>query len=237
VTESFRKNLIARGVPARKVHTVLNGADVDFWKPLEPSGRGDDSRDPAGRFVVLYAGAHGISQALPAILEAAQILRDVPRIQFLFVGDGAVKEDLIRSAEEKRLANVRFLDPADKAALRRWYSEADVCLVPLRNIPLFDSFIPSKMFEIMAMARPIVAGVRGEAADILKASGGALIVEPENSQAVADAIRFLHDHPGARAGMGRRAREFVTARYARRSLASRYLEILREIISAHKVRP
>ena len=237
VTESFRHNLIARGVPAGKVFTVLNGADVDFWQPAEPDPKMRDRLAPEGSFIVLYIGAHGISHALGSILDAAAMLRDAPGIRFLFVGEGAEKVGLIRKAKEARLTNVQFLDPVDKEAVRKYYAMADVCLVPLRNVALFDAFIPSKMFEIMAMARPTVASVRGEAADILRSSGGALVVEPEDSEAVARAIRFLHEHPEEARTMGQKARNFVVNNYSRQSLAACYLKILQEIVAGHEGRP
>lgn len=234
VTESFRNHLIARGVPDSKVFTVLNGADVDFWRPVEPEAGLRERLGLTSRFVVLYLGAHGISHALARILDAAQMLRDLSRIRFVFVGEGAEKDGLVRAADEAGLPNVRFLDPVDKEIVREYYGVADVCLVPLRAIPLFDTFIPSKMFEIMAMARPIVASVRGEAAEILRKSGGARVVEPEDSHAIAQEIRWFYDHPEEARAMGNHARAFVVENYSRRSLATRYLEILREAIAAYR---
>lgn len=237
VTESFRSHLIARGVPASKVHTVPNGADVDFWQPPESDAELRARLSLTGSFVVLYLGAHGISHALARILDAAQVLAALPRISFLFVGEGAEKAALVRRAKEARLPNVQFLDPTNRENVLKYYSVADVCLVPLKAVPLFETFIPSKIFEIMAVARPMVASVRGEAADILRNSGGALVVEPENSAAIAHGIRFLYEHPEEARAMGRCGRAFVVKNYSRRMLATRYLEILEETIAADQERP
>ena len=231
VTDTFRANLIGRGVPAGKVHTIFNGADTDFWQP-SPGGEAlRRSLDLAGKWVVLYAGAHGISQALGKLLDSASMLRDEGDIRFLFVGDGAEKDMLTRRAQELRLENVRFLEPAGKAQMRDYYSLADVCLVPLRNIPLFDAFIPSKMFEIMAMGRPIVGALRGEAAEILRRSGGAVVVEPEDSGAIAGAIRSLARDREKAGAMGREARRFVEASHSRRALAAEYALVLEDAIA------
>jgi glycosyltransferase involved in cell wall biosynthesis len=235
VTESFCSHVIGKGVPASSVHAVLNGADVDFWRPVDAGGELRSRLSLEGRFVVLYLGAHGISHALVRILEAAQLLRDLPAVRFVFVGDGAEKDDLVQAAKQMGLPNVLILDPAGKEAVREYYSVADVCLVPLRNVPLFDTFIPSKIFEIMSMERPAVASLRGEAAEILRRSGGAIVVEPEDAGAIAGGIRYLHDHPEEARAMGRRARQFVVGHYSRRSLAARYLEILGETIAAPRV--
>ncbi len=226
VTESFRSNLVSRGIPGKKVSTILNGADIDFWRPDQANPGLRLQLGLEGKFVVLYIGAHGISQALTKILESAELLSNESQIRFLFVGEGAEKDRLVRAAAEKRLSNVQFLDPVGKEEVRNYYALSDVCLVPLRAIPLFDTFIPSKMFEILAMERPIVASVRGEAADILNRSGAALVVEPENAAAIATGIRRMHAHAEESRTMGQRGRHFVVENYSRQALAKRYLEIL-----------
>ena len=226
VTDAFRDNIIARGIPEEKVVTITNGADVDFWKPAEKPVGLMRSLDLEGRFVALYIGAHGISQALSRIIDSADLLKEEAGIRFLFVGEGAEKEQLQTRCREKGLENVIFLDPVDKATVKEYYALADVCLVPLRDIPLFDTFIPSKMFEIMAMGRPIVGSVRGEAAGILDRSGGAVVVGPEDSRGIARAVMDLYQDPAGAETMGHRARTFVERHYSRKVLAGRYLDVL-----------
>ena len=228
VTDAFRDNLIARGVPAEKVITIPNGADIEFWRS-ELADRERYRRE--GKFVVLYIGAHGISQGLSAIVDAAALLRDLPDVEIVFVGEGADKAAVVERA--KGATNVRFFDPVGKDEVRDFYAAADVCLVPLRDVPLFSTFIPSKMFEILAMERPIVASVRGEAADILGRSGAAVIVPPENSVAIAAAIRQLHAAKDLQE-MGARGRKFVEDYYSRRALAARYAAFLEETIRRYR---
>jgi glycosyltransferase involved in cell wall biosynthesis len=232
VTESFRRNLIERGVPAEKVVTVSNGANIEFWDPAAADPTLRSRFDLQDRTVVLYVGAHGISQRLSAILDAASLLRERRDIVFLFVGEGAEKPMLVERA--KGLDNVRFFDSVDTRGVRDFYAAADICLVPLRNIPLFETFIPSKMFEIMAMARPIVASVAGEAAEILERSGGARVVAPEDSAAIAAAVETLADDRVARETMGRAAAAFVRRNYSRHELAARYREVLADAIGDYK---
>ncbi len=234
VTEAFRRNLIERGVPAEKVVTIPNGADVDFWQPMPAPADLREQLGLQGRFVVLYIGAHGISHALGRILETARRLKDYTDIQFLFVGEGAEKDQLIQQAQQAGLNNVRFLDPVSRPDVRRYYALADVCLVPLRNIPLFETFIPSKMFEIMAMGRPIVASVRGEAADILSRSKGALVVEPEDSCAIAQALLQLYQQKAQAEVLGQQGRQFVVNNYSRQLLASKYLDVLQAAIDQYQ---
>lgn len=225
VTESFRRILICRGVPAGKVTTITNGVDLAEFSP-GPGGALRSALKLDGHFVVLYIGTHGISHALETVLASADLLADRENIRFLFVGGGARKKALEEQARKAGLSNVLFLPEQPREKVLEFYRMADVCLVPLRNVPLFDTFIPSKMFEIMGVGKPIVASVRGEAAEILEASGGALVVAPEAFSDVADAIGRLEREPALRARLGERGRSFAERHYQRKDLARRYAELL-----------
>lgn len=229
VTEAFRRNLVRRGIPADRVVNIPNGADTDVWQPAPAAAAALREELKLGvSFVVLYIGAHGISQGLAAILEAAERLTSEHQISFVFVGEGAERELLIKRAEDRGLRNTRFLDPVDREKARAFYSMADLCLVPLRSIPLFADFIPSKIFEIMAVGRPILASVRGESAEILRRSGAADVVAPEDGAAIAAGIRRLLLDPERRCAMAAAGREFVLREYSRALLAKRYLAVMNE---------
>ncbi len=232
VTEAFRANLRARGIPERKIVNIPNGADVDYWR-VDPDGarRWRERLGLAGKFVVLYIGAHGISQGLKSVVQAAgQVATELPECVFLFVGEGADKPKLVAEAERIQAPNIKFLDAVGREDVRALYAAADVCLVPLRDIPLFDAFIPSKMFEMLAAERPVLGCVRGEAAAILTRSGGALVVPPEQPAALADGVRQMHRmSPMQRAAMGAQGRRFVSQHYSRQTLAKRYAEVLAEV--------
>ncbi len=235
VTQSFREILIRRGLSEEHVATITNGVDVDAFRP---GPRENDIRhtwDLTGKFVVLYIGAHGISQALSAILDTAHALKADSDVTFVFVGEGAEKKMLMEKAARMELPNVRFLPGQPKQAMASWYAAADVVLVPLRNIPLFETFIPSKMFEIMACGRPIVGSVKGEARDILERSQGALIVDPEDSAAIARAIQSLRQAPELAHRLGEAGNRFVRDHYDRRALARLYLDLLSTIVARREL--
>lgn len=234
VTNAFRENLITRGITPEKIHTIPNGADINYWQPTQTAPTLRQKLNLKDRFVVLYIGAHGISQALSHILDSAALLRTNPDIHFLFVGDGAEKEMLQQRTQQLGLSNVTFHGSVAKEEVKDFYALADVCLIPLRDIPLFDTFIPSKMFEIMSMARPIIGSVRGEPANILQASGGAIVVPPEDSQAIAAAILTLQQQPNRCAELSASGRKYVSSHYSRQHLANEYIDVLDSAIAQIK---
>lgn len=226
VTRSFRDHIARRGVDATKIGVVTNGVDLDRFAP----GPRDEGLARVhgldGKFVVLYLGAHGISHALGRVLDVAERMRDLADVRFVLVGEGAEKDGLVADAQRRGLANVVFIAGVGKDEVLRWYRTADVGLVPLRDVPLFATFIPSKMFELLACGVPVVGAVAGEAAEILEASGGARVVPPEDVAAIEREIRALRADAGVRRRMGESGRAFVAERYARRKLAAEYLAIL-----------
>jgi glycosyltransferase involved in cell wall biosynthesis len=229
VSEGFRDNLIRRGVPPEKVHTIRNGVDLGRFTPAGgSSGERDELRARLGAgpddCLVLYAGTHGISQGLTAIADAAALL-DRRAIRFAFVGDGADKKRLARRVAELGLRNVMLLPGVPNAEMPALLAAADICLVPLRKVPLFATFIPSKMFEYLAAGRAVIGSVAGEAAQIL-AEAGAVVVPPEDSGSLAAAITALAADPPLRTEIGRVGRAFVERHYDRAALALEYRKIL-----------
>jgi glycosyltransferase involved in cell wall biosynthesis len=245
VSEGFRADLIRRGVPPTKVHTIRNGVDPGRFGPAGPAAsvalRATLGARP-GDCLVLYAGTHGISQGLPAIADAAGVLEgrvlegrgldgpglDQPgggRVRFAFVGDGADKRRLERRVAELGLRNVVLRPGVPNAEMPALLAAADICLVPLRDVPLFATFIPSKMFEYLAAGKPVIGTVAGEAAQILE-EAGAVVVPPEDSGALAAALGALAAAPARRAAMGEAGRAFVARCYDRTALAREYRKVL-----------
>ena len=254
VSEGFRADLLRRGVPSAKVHTITNGVDLDRFAPAPESSR--ERRELRARLgagpddcLVLYAGTHGISQALTAIADAATRLDngcsaaavkadralgsaagragafDGRAIRFAFVGEGADKKRLERRVAELGLGNVALLPGVASAEMPALLAAADICLVPLRKVPLFATFIPSEMFECLAAGKPVIGSVTGEAAQIL-AEAGAVVVPPEDSGSLAAAIAALAADPQLRAEIGRAGRVFAERCHDRAALAREYRKIL-----------
>ncbi|HCI79610.1 MAG TPA: glycosyltransferase WbuB, partial [Ktedonobacter sp.] len=170
-------------------------------------------------FTVLYAGTHGLAHGLMTVLHAAERLRNYKHIRFVLVGDGATKADLVAYATKHGLNNATFLDTQPHERMPLLLAGADVCLVPLRKVPLFEGALPSKMYEVMACARPILLGVDGEARRLVEQeAGAALYVEPENADALAEAVLRLYDNPELADKLGQRGRAFVEGRFDRAHL-------------------
>jgi len=226
VSDGFRANLIDRGVPGDKVHTIRNGVILDRFDPGATADPRVRSRlgARAGDCLVLYVGTHGISHGLPGIADAAARLAGDP-VHFAFVGEGADKPRLRRRVTELGLGNVTMLPGVPHDEVPALLAAADICLVPLRDVPLFSAFIPSKMFEYLAAGKAVVGAVAGEAAQILR-DAGAAVVPPEDSAALAEAIRELAADPQQRRAMGRRGRCLVERSFDRAALAREYREIL-----------
>ena len=221
VSEGVRDLLMQRGLPPERIFLLTNGVDTTLFRPL-PQARARAELGWDDRFTVLYAGTHGLAHGLATILSAAEQMQDHPDIHIIFAGDGAAKAELIAQAEKRKLKNVTFLAAQPHDRLPLLLAAADVCLVPLRKVALFETTLPVKMFEVMACARPIVLSADGKARQIAEQEAKAAIaVEPENAEAIVSAIFYLREHPGEAEAIGQRGRSYVEARFDREQLTIR----------------
>ncbi len=230
LTEGIRDALVQRGLPPERIFRLTNGVDLVRFRPLpQAEARAELGWDD--RFTVLYAGTHGLAQGLSLVLDAAEYLSHRADIHFVLVGDGAAKEALIMAARRRHLEQITFLDPQPHARMPFILAAADACLVPLRKLPLFEGALPSKMYEAMACARPILLGLDGEARQLAEAEAGAAVYfEPENPAALASAILFLRESPEVAESLGRRGRAFVEAHFDRNHLTAVLEERIRVLV-------
>jgi len=236
VGAGYRRQIHARyGISLAKIWEIPNGIRTALFVP---GPKHNEIRREYGwgeRFVLMYVGTHGMAHSLHVVLEVAARLRDDPSKLFVFVGEGAEKDTLKRLAGELRLDNVQFIDQQPKERVPRFYAACDVGLVTLRDTPLFQEVLPSKIFEYLAMERPILLSVGGQARELVEASGGGLYVAPEDAPAMLKAIRRLAAcGEDELARMGRAGRAFVVAGYDRREQADRYLDLLGTLCRARE---
>lgn len=182
-----------------------------------------------GKKVVLYAGTHGLAQGLQVVVEAAEILKAEDQIVFVLAGDGSEKSRLIEKVGKLQISNIVFLDTWPKSDMPDLLEAADVCLVTLRDLPVFHRALPSKMYEAMAMSRPLVVSAKGLAAELVTKAGCGMAVAPEDPRALAEAVRDLCQDPNKAEIFGRKGRDFVGIHFSRQAIAKRWEELLKEV--------
>jgi colanic acid biosynthesis glycosyl transferase WcaI len=230
VGDGYRRQIHRRyGVAMERMDVVTNGIDTDLF---EPGVRDNEVRREYGwgeRFVVLYMGTHGMAHALHRVLEAAREMLPRGDILFVFVGEGAEKDNLKELASRWSLSNVQFVDQQPKPRVPDFYAACDLGLVTLRDTPLFQDVLPSKIFEYMGMQKPLLIGVGGEARRTVEEAGAGEFVPPENVPALVEAITRLSQQPERLEQMGRNGRDYVIDKFDRRVIALRYLDILSRV--------
>lgn len=231
VTRAFKRNLEDRGIPGERISVVTNGADLSRFSPMPRDETLAAKLGLTGKTIVAYVGTHGMAHGLRTLLNAAERIRSRPEgdaIKFVLLGDGAEKAALKAEAAARRLDNVLFLDSVPREEVVRYWSLVDISVIHLKRAPLFETVIPSKLFECMAMGIPILHGVAGESAEIVEREGVGLVFEPEDDEALARLVSELASKPELRSEMGRKGIE-AAKRYDRAVLAADMLEILEHL--------
>lgn len=224
-----RSHMQRHGMASHKFVHVPNGIDVVEWEGLaEPLPREHAEAlaalDESGRFVVAYAGAHGIANALDALLDAAALLQAQP-VTLVLVGQGPEKERLQQRARELGLTNVRFLPPVPKPAIPALLASMDALYIGLARKPIFRFGVsPNKLIDYMMAGKPVIHAIEA-GNDLVAESGCGISVGAEDSHAIARAVcRLMACTPAERKAMGRRGRNYVTAHHAYSVLARRFLK-------------
>jgi glycosyltransferase involved in cell wall biosynthesis len=223
-TTPFCRHIEAHGGPAGRVVHIPNGTRPDRFTTTDALR--DEFRRThqfGDRFVLAYVGLHGLAQGLEVVLDAAAL---APDALFLLVGEGPRKRALMTACRERGCANVRFLPEVASSEVRGVMSAADALLVCLSPDPVFTTFIPSKLFDGMAAARPMVLMVDGEARRVLEEAQAGVFVRPGDARGLADAVAALRADPEAGRRMGRAGRAFVSAHYDRRVQAARFARVV-----------
>jgi glycosyltransferase involved in cell wall biosynthesis len=188
VTDSFKVNLVSRGILGNKIHVIKNGVDLSIYRPRSKNIALLSALGLQNKFIIGYIGTHGMAHSLDFIIKSIYKLND-ESYHFIFIGDGAEKEKIIKTADQLQIKNVTFIDPVKKSEIPNYLAALDVALVPLKKSTTFESVIPSKIFETVAMNIPVLLGVDGESKNLIESYRAGIHFEPENEK---DFIEKLH---------------------------------------------
>ncbi|MCX6053343.1 MAG: glycosyltransferase family 4 protein [Chloroflexi bacterium] len=210
---------------AKNVTLVENGVDLAMFCPDEKGAGFRAKHALEGKFVVLYAGAHGISNDLPVVLEAATLTLEDPQIVFVLVGDGKEKESLEALVREKGLMNVKFIAPVPKKDMNQVLSAADVCLAILKPIEMYKTTYPNKVFDYMAAGKPVLLMIDGVIREVVEKAGAGIFIQPGDAKELADGARTLKMNPEQAQKMGEMGRKYAEMNFDREKLAEKIEKI------------
>ncbi len=242
VGEGYRDHILQRlgNRGAAKVSIVTNGVDLQRFEPRSPDRGWMDEQRWSGKFICSYIGTIGMAHGLDVVLRAAASLQRKGRhdIVFCLVGDGAQRKTLEEQARQMGLQEtVRFLGLRPKSEVQTILASSGALLVHLRGCELFETVIPSKIFEIMAMERPIIMGVAGEALRIIERAGAGIPMKPDSEDDLVRIVELLCDQPELHESLSAAGRRFVADYYNRDQLAAEMLAILQAVVDRRKPEP
>jgi colanic acid biosynthesis glycosyl transferase WcaI len=227
ISKSFQQTLLAKGIPKSKIEVIPVWADPDEVRPMQKENGFRRQHGLSQKFIVMYAGNIGQTSALEDVLGAAEILQGQKDIQFVFVGEGIKKEALEAEVKSKKLSNILFLPYQPRELFPEMLAAADLGLVTL-NAGAALSSLPSKIFNVMASARPILAVTPpgSEIMQIVEEAGCGWNVPPESSEKLAEAILQLKEREAALIQMGKNGRACLEKNYSRNTCVDAYEKML-----------
>jgi len=236
LTPAFVESLAReKRVPRRRMSMIPNGADLDLLRPGPRDNAVRRALGLEGKFVVSYFGAHGRANRVGQLLDAAERLRDThDDVRFLLVGDGMEKAALVGDARRRNLHNVIFVDPVPKSQVGDYINASDVCAAVLMKNDTFKTVYPNKIFDYLSCKRPILLGIDGEARRLIEQAHAGIYVEPENPEALVQAVLRMKDDPAALEQMGESGYRYVRAHFSRQHLAEQYLALLDSVRRAFR---
>jgi colanic acid biosynthesis glycosyl transferase WcaI len=238
IADRMQRRILSKSVPARKVRLIPNFVDVNDMAPLPKVNAFSRAHALERAFVVTYAGNMGPAQGLETVLDAAALLKLTPGLRFLLVGGGVLHDRLEAVVRDRGLANVLILAHQPYATVPQIYAASDLCLVPLAPHTGSDA-VPSKVYRIMACARPVLAcaDLESDLAELVRLARCGTVVAPGSPESLARAVTEAMQNPSAYAEMGRAGRAHVLAHYSRVTVSAQYEALVREVTSPPPRRP
>jgi glycosyltransferase involved in cell wall biosynthesis len=228
---AYRDYLIQKGIDPQKISFIPNGVDPDMFDPSLRAERFRRQYELDGKFVATYSGAIGMANDIDALLRSAEALKDRRDIHILVVGDGKERRRLESEAKKLGLKNITFAGSFPKSQMEEVLAASDACIAILRNISMFTTTYPNKVFDYMAAGRPVILAIDGAIRKVLETAGGGIFVPPGNPQALAEAIVQLADNPEQARSMGLNARAYVVEHFNRDDHARQFADLICHVAS------
>ncbi len=230
VTKGCYSNLLQKKVDPKRIELVYNGANIEMFKPAEDGRELKKKYGYKGKYIVLYAGNFGLIHGMNSLIKAVKVLAGEEHMRFLFIGEGPMKNEVLRLREKLGLLNLEVINDVPRKKIMDYFNLADVCLVSAKRNKLSGLLLPVKMFDAWACGKPIVLSVDGEAREHLEKAKAGVWVEPEDSQGIAKAINYLFDNPQLCKQYGSNGRKYVEKHFSRKVQAERLEKILLEVL-------
>ena len=224
VTNSFKRDIIAKGIPANKIHIIKNGANTELFKPREKSQELLERHHLKGKKVLGYIGTLGMAHKIDFLIDS---IKGSSEYVLMILGNGAERENLEKKIQEERISNVVLLDSVPKHEVPDYIALQDAALINLRKSDLFKTVIPSKIFETSAMRIPILLGVDGEAREMIEEFGAGIYYEPENMDDFKTKLDYLFSSKEVYQSCQKGGEQLAKA-YDRKRLAAEMLEIIQQ---------
>nr|WP_295934960.1 glycosyltransferase family 4 protein [uncultured Dyadobacter sp.] len=228
LTPAFRDKLIQeKGVTPEKIIFIPNAADFR-WSEQALAGKSCALRTKLGlngQFVVIYVGAHGLTNDLTQIVRAAALLKDV-NAHFLLIGDGPEKRRLMQIVDQQKISNVSFIDPVPKSAIFEYIVAADAGVSVLKKAAIFKTVYSNKTFDYSACRKPVLMAIDGVSRALIESAEAGVFVEPENPEDFALKVRLYMTNPELVHKHGENGYRFVKAHFDRDVLAKEYMKAI-----------
>jgi glycosyltransferase involved in cell wall biosynthesis len=230
VSPGFEKRLLERGYRQEKLKTVLLGADGELFKDAKPAPEFRKKYGLEDKILAIFTGAHGWSNGLDYVLDAAEKLKDRDDIKIVFLGEGREKPRLKAVAEQKSLDNVLFLDAVAKTDMVGIVSACDIGLMILLHVGQPRPVTPNKIFDYMFASLPSIVNFPGCTLEMVEKDQTGVGSDPNNPTELAEKIKYFADNPEQRKAMGRLGRKVAYEKYTRKIIAKQLLETFQEVL-------